>query len=138
MDKTELMARINASPVFYLATLEDGMPRVRAMLLYRADDAGIIFNTGRHKSLCRQIEADPRVEMCFHAPEEQVQVRVRGTVEEIDDPALKDEVVRRFAFLRPWVEDDGMDALVTYRLAHGEARVWYAEDRSRPEERLVF
>src|SRR5512133_1276644 len=109
MDRHEIQAIINTNPVFFLATTEGGEPRVRAMLLYRADDKGILFHTGGMKDVCRQLRANPAVELCFFAQQQMVQVRVRGTARRIDDQQLKQEIVNSPGreFLKPWVESQG-------------------------------
>ncbi|MHC4499555.1 MAG: pyridoxamine 5'-phosphate oxidase family protein, partial [Planctomycetota bacterium] len=51
MTKEEVFEFIKKNPVFALATAEDNKPHVRNMMLYRADDNGIIFNTGENKDV---------------------------------------------------------------------------------------
>jgi len=46
MTKQEVFEAISKSPAFYLATLDGDQPRVRGMMLYKADENGIIFHTG--------------------------------------------------------------------------------------------
>ena len=63
MNKTEIIAFLNANPVFHLATVEGNKPRVRAMYLYQADENVILFHTGKMKDLHKQLTANPNVEM---------------------------------------------------------------------------
>lgn len=128
MDRHDILAHINNNPAFFLATVEKGEPRVRGMLLYRADDQGILFHTGGMKDLYRQLLADPTVELCFFDQQQMVQVRVRGTARPLDDPLLKEEIVNSPGreFLRPWLERDelGMEALKVFRVEQCQALVW--------------
>ena len=56
MTKEEMFNMMNSTMVMHLATVEDGQPHVRGMLLYRADENGIIFHTGSFKDVFKQIE----------------------------------------------------------------------------------
>lgn len=66
--KQEIFEHFNTSPAFHLATVEDGKPHVRGMLLFKADERGVIFHTGKFKDVFRQIQANPNVEICFSSP----------------------------------------------------------------------
>jgi len=43
MDKNEIFNLINQNPVFFLAITDGDQPRVRGMLLYRADESVLYF-----------------------------------------------------------------------------------------------
>jgi pyridoxine/pyridoxamine 5'-phosphate oxidase len=96
------------------------------MLLYRADERGIIFHTGTMKELYRQLLANPAVELCFNDWKSNVQVRVRGRVVRVADQALAEEIVNSPGreFLKPWVEQQGMDMLAVFRVEGCEAHAW--------------
>ena len=100
MTKHEVFAFIAENPVFFIATCLGGTPYVRAMMLYRADDEGIVFNTGRNKQVREQLDANPEVEMCFYSGREQTQVRIKGRVENVKDMPLRREVAMRNPGLR--------------------------------------
>lgn len=136
MDRHEIQAIINTNPVFFLATTEVGEPRVRGMLLYRADDEGILFHTGGMKDLYRQLLANPAVELCFFAQQQMIQVRVRGTARRIDDQQLKQEIVNAPGreFLKPWVESQGLDVLEVFRVENCQALLWTMETNFAPKE----
>ena len=136
MDRHEIQAIINTNPVFFLATTEAGEPRVRAMLLYRADDEGILFHTGGMKDLYRQLLANPAVELCFFAQQQMLQVRVRGTARRIDDQSLKEEIVNAPGreFLKPWVESQGLDILEVFRVENCQALLWTMATNFAPKE----
>lgn len=85
MNKNEILAFLNKNQVCHLATIDDKTPRVRGMMLYRADDNGVLFHTGRMKDLYKQLQANPNVELCSNDFENNVQVRVSGTVEFVKD-----------------------------------------------------
>ena len=62
MTKDQIFELMNSNLAFYLATVENGEPRVRGMMLYKADETGIIFHTGAFKDVYRQIIANPNVQ----------------------------------------------------------------------------
>lgn len=126
MNKTEILAFLNANPVFHLATVEGNMPHVRGRYLYRADENGIVFHTGKMKDLHVQLTANPNVEMSFNNGKlaDLIQIRVSGAVELVEDRELKKEIVQKREFLKPWIERDGYESLAVYRLKNGKAAIW--------------
>jgi uncharacterized pyridoxamine 5'-phosphate oxidase family protein len=126
MNKNEIFAFLNANPVFHLATIEESKPHVRGMYMYRVDENGIIFHTGKVKDLHQQLTANPHVELSFNNGkfDNLIQVRVSGAVELVEDMDLKQEIVKKRPFLKPWVERDGYDLLAVYRLKNGRAVTW--------------
>lgn len=136
MNKSELFEFLNANPVFHLATVEGNKPRVRGMLLYRADENGIVFHTGKMRELHRQLTENPQAELSFNngSSEDLTQVRVSGAVELTEDPELKKEIVRDRDFLKPLVEQMGYDFLAVYRLKKGVASIWTMRANLAPKE----
>lgn len=127
MNKEEIFAIMNENPAFHLATLDGDQPRVRGMLLFRADENGIVFHTGAMKDLYAQITANPKAELCFFG--KGVQVRVSGVLEKSVDPVLREEIYAHPSrgFLRAWKEN-GMDSqLQIYVLKNGTAVTWTME-----------
>ncbi len=136
MNKSEIMEFLNANPIFHLATVEGNKPRVRGLLLYKADENGIIFHTGKMKDLHKQLTQNPQVEMCFNNGnfENLIQIRVSGTVELVEDLELKKEIVQKREFLKPWVEKMGYDFLAVCNLKKGVAQVWTMKTNFAPKE----
>ncbi len=134
MTKDEIFSFINENPIFCLATSAGNVPYVRCMMIYRADDGGIIFATGENKELCEQLSKNPRVELCFYDVTERVQVRVAGTVEAVEDYELKQEVGCNDPFLKQWVDKKGYEVVVVYCLKRGKATVWTMENNLKPKE----
>ena len=68
MERQEVLEFVKRFPVSHMATVEDGQPRVRAMQTAVIDDAGLTFCTGSHKDVCRQLSANPSVELAYWDP----------------------------------------------------------------------
>jgi len=134
MTKEQIFEFIKENPVFSLATAEDNKPHVRMIMLYRADENGIIFNTGENKDVHHQLSENPQVEMCFYNGDQGRQVRISGTVEVLEDLDLKKRVVADYPFLKEWVDREGYEVLIIYRLSKGKATTWTMETNFQPKE----
>jgi pyridoxamine 5'-phosphate oxidase len=134
MTKEEVLEFAAKNPVCSLATIDDNRPRVRMIMLYQADENGIIFCTGRQKALNAQLQANPSAEMCFYNAEEGRMVRIEGSVKLLDDLELKKKIVEKFTFLKPWVESQGYDIMVCYRLDNAKATTWTMETNLEPKK----
>ena len=130
MNKEEILNLIRINPVGYLATTEGDQPRVRALLMYKADENGIMFHTGTFKDLYEQIVKNPKVELCFNDFKSGVQVRVSGVLKEVESKDIKDEILNSPSrgFLREWVKDGSMSdfykELAVFNLKDGKAITW--------------
>lgn len=140
MTKNEVFEAITQNPVFYIATVEDDQPRVRAMFLYRADEAGIIFHTATAKDVYKQICKNNKAELCFSC--DGTQIRISGELELIDDNNFKDEIVEHpsRAFLKAWKEKGAFknfyEAIAVFRLKNGTACPWTMDKNFAPKEKV--
>ena len=131
MEKEEILKLINSNPAFFLATEEDGQPHVRGMLLYKADNNGIMFHTGSWKEVYKQVIKNPKAELCFNA--KGTQIRVTGELEVIDDLNIKEEIVNHPSrgFLKTWKEaglmKDFYESLIVLNLKNPVATTWTME-----------
>lgn len=128
MTSSQILQFIKDNPVFYLATCVDNEPRVRVMRLYQADGDGIIFNTSSRKSLHKQLQANPAVELCFYDDREGMQVRIRGKVHLVEDPKIRNEMVEKNPVLTAIVFSRTEERMEIYRLRQGMAKVWKMDE----------
>ncbi len=136
MNKQEILKFLNDNPLCHLATVEGNVPHVRGMMMYRADENGIIFHTGKMKDLHKQLMKNSQVELCFNNGkfEGLIQIRISGTLELVEDLALKKEIVQKRDFLKPWIDKAGYDPLAVYRMKNGRATVWTMANNFTPKE----
>lgn len=141
MTKTQIFELMTKNPGFHLATMEKDMPRVRGMFLYRADENGIVFHTGAFKDLYKQVLANPNAELCFNDFAQNIQVRVSGQLEIIEDTALKEEIINHpsRAFLQGWKNsmpssDAFYKSFIVFRLKGGSAMVWTMQTNNAPKK----
>src|SRR5277367_355114 len=76
----------NDSNAAALATSSaNGRPSVRMVLVKRADERGFCFFTNSESQKGLELAANPRAALCFHWKSLRRQVRVEGTVTELED-----------------------------------------------------
>ena len=134
MTKQEIFEFVKKNPFCSLATIDGNLPRVRIIMLYRADENGIIFTTTVLKDLYKQLQTSPAVEMCFFNAQEMRQVRIEGKAEILDDIELKKQIVEKLPFLKPLIESKGYEALICYQLKNAKAHLWTMETNFAPKE----
>ena len=127
MDKEFIFTFIRENPVCFLANVHSGKPHVRALLLYEANEHGIIFHTSKSKDLYKQLTVNPDVELCFINSEQNREIRISGSVEFVEDETLKKEIVARRELLQPWISQHGYQMLAVMRLKNGMAQIWEPE-----------
>ncbi|MDY4082200.1 MAG: pyridoxamine 5'-phosphate oxidase family protein [Candidatus Metalachnospira sp.] len=75
----ELLKFLEKNPVFYLATDDNGQPRVRPFGFHMIFDGKFYMVTALPKKVCKQMEKNPKIEFCTMAPDTKF-VRVNGEV----------------------------------------------------------
>jgi uncharacterized pyridoxamine 5'-phosphate oxidase family protein len=138
MNKNEIFTFLNANPAFQLATVEGSTPHVRGILMYRVDESGIIFMTGKPKDLYKQLKTNPQVELCFSSQQKDVQIRISGEAKENADLNLKKEIFNAWNFLKPWVEKFGEDDFVVFQVRMKDAVLWTQENNFAPKELVAL
>lgn len=96
-----------------MATDQGDQPHVRMLSLWCADKTGFYFATDTRKAVYQQLSANPKVELCFHAPPKRgafgqgpsidlgTVMRVTGAAEFFDDPAMKERLLNKWPFSAP-------------------------------------
>ena len=145
MQKEEIFQVLNSNLSFFLATVEENEARVRAMMLYKADNSGIVFHTSPAKDVYKQIVGNPNVQMCFYDQTKNIQIRVRGKLELVDDDNFKAEISSHpsRAFMQNWkancaTEQEFFNMFSIFRLKNGKANVWTFETNNAPKEDIAL
>lgn len=134
MNAQDIFKLVNEHPAFHLATVEGDQPRVRGMLLYKADENGFIFHTASTKDVFSQIKKNPKAEMCFSCGN--IQVRVTGIIEQNFDEDLRKEIFAHPSrkFLQAWI-DNGIDNLLNvFVMKNCVATTWTMETNFAPKQ----
>lgn len=100
------------SPVYYLATVEDGEPRVRPFGTIDLYDNRLYIQTGKNKKVYQQIKANPLVEICACAGPEWV--RVTGELVEDDSVEARKHMLDSYPDLRAMYDENDGNTVVLY------------------------
>jgi uncharacterized pyridoxamine 5'-phosphate oxidase family protein len=138
MNKAEIIQFLNKNKSCVLATADGNKPHVRGMMIFRADENGIVFHTGNFKEVYKQVMANPNVELCFNNANpnfmEYVQIRVSGTAAPDNDAQLKAEIIADRPFLKPVMAKKGEDSVAVFRVTNLTATVWMMAQNLEPNE----
>ena len=124
MTKAEILDFLRANPMCFLATVDGDHPRVRGMMLFISADERIIFHTGKVKQLTQQLSQNCAVEFCAIDPKTNMQIRVSGAAAFLVDPALSEAIIAERPFLKPIIEQFGIDAMPLFQITDPVATVW--------------
>ena len=94
MDLNECLRFAQMYPLCAFATALGSQPRVRTLLLWSVTSDAFHFHTGASTHLAKEIQKNPKVEICFNAPPlpsipVSRMMRVTGFCECIDDKRMK-------------------------------------------------
>jgi len=143
MDTGGCLDFVKRNPNGFLATVDNGRPRVRPMTVWLADRTGFYFYTSRVKPLHEQLRSCAEVEIAFHEPgrppDVGVILRLRGRVEFVTDPKIR----RRLTELQPWLKKIGSGkpdcpTIAVFRLASGLWNRWTWENNAAPGPWVPF
>jgi pyridoxamine 5'-phosphate oxidase len=118
--------------VCFLATMDGDQPRVRGLALWAANEQGFYFTILSPKALRKQLQANPKVEICFYNNPSDLmdakQMRVTGKVEFVNDPELQKKAADEGAFLDPIAGQPLGSLWQVIRIRTGEACFWTLAD----------
>lgn len=144
MDIQDCIKFATENPVCYLATADGDQPRVRTFLLWYADESGFYFVAMSPKQVTKQLQRNPKVEVCFYNnaadPADWKQMRVMGEIEFLEDEESLEKAYQNRSFLDDIVGFSVRPLVRPFRIPAGEAHFWtLADNLKEPEiERLKF
>ncbi|MBN2321775.1 MAG: pyridoxamine 5'-phosphate oxidase family protein [Acidobacteria bacterium] len=129
MDFKEYADFANQNQPCYLATVEGDQPRVRCLSMWFADETGFYFQAQTVKAMCKQLQKNPKIEVCFYTKDFSKAMRVSGEVKFIDDLEMRAKCIKE----RPFVKNFGITEpdnplLAVFHLYKGEAYFWTMKD----------
>lgn len=133
MNKKEILDFMNAHPACHVATIEGNIPRVRGLRMHKADEKGIIFQTWTTKDVGKQLMKNTAAELCFNDYDKEIQVRVNGKFELVNDMAVKKAVMDARPSLKPFLDELGYDKVAIFRMSRGKANVWTMKENFTPK-----
>lgn len=131
----EVQAFLQECHVFFIATVDEGQPRVRPFGVAEIVDGKLYLTTGRKKDVYKQIEAnDGRFEICALKPDNSAWIRISGRLVDDDNAQVRQQILDRHKNLtRMYSADDGN--FVTPYIVDGEARFFSFQGE---EKRVKF
>ncbi len=132
MNVQECVEFANQNPVCFLASMDGSQPRVRTVLLVKADDSGFYFDLLSPKKVVRQLLENPKAEVCFYNNASDLmqarQMRVTGVMELVEDEAVIQQVASDRSFLDQLAGQPTAPLTRVFRLSHGEIHFWTMHD----------
>ena len=114
----EIVKFLKECGVYYLATVEDGKPRVRPFGTSEIFENKLYIQTGKKKDVYKQIEANPYVELC--AFKDGKWLRVAGKLVADDRVEAKKDMLDKNPMLRGMYDENDDNTIVLY-FESGEA-----------------
>jgi uncharacterized pyridoxamine 5'-phosphate oxidase family protein len=138
MDIQDCIQFATENPVCYLATAEGDQPRVRTWLLWFADESGFYFVPMSTKQVTKQMQRNPKVEVCFYNNAADAadwkQLRVTGEVEFLEDEETLEKAYQNRSFVDDLVGYSVRPLVRPCRIATGEAHFWTAANNMKESE----
>jgi len=106
-------ATMKADRFPHLATIDGDQPRVRPISLLRTDGFHVYFANLRSYHKTREIEANPKVELCYLDGDHN-QVRLTGVARVVSDQALLKELWDATPLLRQYLGSLDNPELIVY------------------------
>ena len=108
-------ATMRAARFAFLATIDEGQPRLRPVSPVRTDGFTVYVANLRGYHKTQEIAANPRVELCY-LDQDHNQVRITGVAETLRDGALRQEIWNENPLLRQYLGFVDNPDLVIYRV----------------------
>jgi uncharacterized pyridoxamine 5'-phosphate oxidase family protein len=144
MDLHDCISFASEHPICYLASEDGDQARVRALLMWFADERGFYFMTMSPKRFSEQLHQNPKVEVCFFngasdLPDART-LRVTGPVEFVDDAVLTRKVAEERSALEDIIGVPLEPLTEVFRIGSGEAHFWTLTDilKERQLETVSF
>ena len=116
----EIYEFIKKCGTYYLATVEDGQPRVRPFGTVNIFDGKLYIQTGKKKDVSKQIQKNPKVELCcFNGSE---WCRLSGELVNDDRVEAKAHMLNAYPELRS-MYDEHDDNTIVYYLKNATAAI---------------
>ena len=144
MDFQDCVKFATENPVCYVATMDGDQPRVRTFLLWYADASGFYFITMSPKEVTRQLQKNPKIEVCFYnnppGLQDARQMRVTGEAAFLDDEEVREKAYQTRSFLDAIVGQSVRPFTRVFRISTGEARFWTLANNLKEQglERIKF
>ena len=108
----EVLKFLKECGVYYLATVEDGKPRVRPFGTAEIFENHLYIQTGNKKDVFKQIQKNPNVEIC--AFKDGKWLRLRGILRQDDRYEARKDMLDKNPYLRGMYDENDGNTEVLY------------------------
>ena len=108
----EVLKFLKECGVYYLATVEDGKPRVRPFGTAEIFEHHLYIQTGNKKDVFKQIQKNPNVEIC--AFKDGKWLRLRGILKQDDRYEARKDMLDKNPYLRGMYDENDGNTEVLY------------------------
>ena len=108
----EVLKFLKECGVYYLATVEDGKPRVRPFGPAEIFENHLYIQTGNKKDVFKQIQKNPNVEIC--AFKDGKWLRLRGILKQDDRYEARKDMLDKNPYLRGMYDENDGNTEVLY------------------------
>ena len=105
---------IKACGTYYLATVEDGQPRNRPFGTINIFDGKLYIQTGKSKEVSKQIQKNPKVELCCFDGSKGTWLRLAGELVRDDRREAKADMLEHYPELKGMYSADDDNTEVLY------------------------
>ena len=105
---------IKACGTYYLATVEDGQPRNRPFGTVNIFDGKLYIQTGKSKEVSKQIQKNPKVELCCFDGSKGTWLRLAGELVRDDLREAKADMLEHYPELKGMYSADDDNTEVLY------------------------
>lgn len=110
----EIYEFIKKCGTYYLATVEDGQPRNRPFGTVNIFEGKLYIQTGKNKSVSKQIQKNPKVELCCFDPSSGQWLRLSGELVRDDRREPKADMLESYPDLKKMYSADDDNTEVLY------------------------
>ncbi len=125
IDPAEILERaktvVNSAKFPMLATIDEDQPRLRPISPVKTDGFIIYVANLRFYHKTREIETNPKVELCY-MEEGHDQVRITGTAEVVTDRPLLEEIWEANPLMQHFLKTLDNPDLIVYRITPNRVR----------------
>lgn len=130
----QVQAYLKECGAFYIATIDGDQPRVRPFGVSEIIDGRFYIMTGKVKNVFKQIEKNPKCEICALKPSGSEWMRLSGTLVLDETLARKEEFLNRNEGLKKMYSADD-DNMALLQVTHATARFF---SFTEPEQTITF
>ncbi len=131
----EIIKFLKENPHGFLATVDEGKPRVRPFGFMFEEDGKLFFCTNSNKDVYKQLNTSPYIEYSVTS-KDMVTIRISSTVKFCDEFDKKEKVLNASALVKRLYKSAENPILKVFYLEHGTAT--FSDFSGNPPRKIDF